>query len=125
MVPVGSWSFFSEIPSTQVGDALAHRQEGFIHCVSSDRLVGLSCSSVAQTEHEEVGELGLLSLEITEGRQDIVSHAEVAPHGKDLVLGAQVLGGDGSGGCLERKAKVSLEAVSVGRCSSFQGFCCG
>ena len=58
MVVVGSWSFLSGIVVSQVGYPLAHRQEGFINGISSDRLATLPMASVSEPEDEEVCELG-------------------------------------------------------------------
>ena len=51
----------SGIDATHVGHALAHGGEGFLHCISPDRVTGAAgASAVAVAEHEEVAELVLL-----------------------------------------------------------------
>ena len=76
---------------TQVGDPRPHRQEGFVHGFSADRVVGLASSTVAEGKDEDVGELVFLAADIRETIVDVESTAEVGPNTKDLVLGFSVL----------------------------------
>ena len=50
----------SRIRVTQVGDPLAHRQEGAANGVSSDRLALAADLPASDAEDEQVGELGFL-----------------------------------------------------------------
>ena len=56
MVFFASFQEFLGIFSTQVGDPLAHRQEGRAHAASFDGLSTPSRPAVSETEHEEVAE---------------------------------------------------------------------
>ena len=113
------------IPLTQVGDPLAHGQKGFVDCVSAHRVVGLSLSSEAQGEDEEVTDLVVLARERTEGSGLAVFLTELGPSAEDGVPGSSVLACSGLGGERERSAEISCEAVSGGKWSSRQGLACG
>jgi hypothetical protein len=90
----------------------------------SDSFTLLASFAIAESKDEEVAEL-LLGLQAIEGNGDSELLAEVAPDSKDFVGGLSSLGSVGSGGDLERSAEISLEAMSLGRCSSFHGLDCG
>ena len=60
MVLFASVRDLSGIFSTQVGDPLAHRQEGRAHAASFDGLSTTAGSAVSETKHEEVAELAWL-----------------------------------------------------------------
>ena len=85
--------------ATQLGDPLAHGEEGFSHCVSADRLVGAIAAPVAAAhgEGDEVTQseffrgLVIISNDITEGRIDPVLGAELAPVPKGAMFGGGVL----------------------------------
>ena len=91
MVSLGSLNRLSGIRATQVGEPLAHRQEGLIHCASSDAVAGLAAGSVAVGEGEHVAELVLLTADITEGRVFPAGLAESDPGVEDLAVGASSL----------------------------------
>lgn len=63
--------------------------------------------------------------DITEGNGPVLPLTELDPITEEAVLGAVVLGGVGCGGELESSSEISLELISLGRCSSFQGCDCG
>ena len=73
MVSFGARNFFAGIWLTQVGDPLAHRQEGCFHLISLNTLVALASLAVAVPEDQEVGELGFGVKDITEGWGDVVA----------------------------------------------------
>ena len=110
---------------TQVGDPRPHRQEGFVHCFSADRVVGLSASTVAEGKDEDVGELVFLAVDVNETGCNVEVVAEVGPDSEDLVLGSDVLGSVSGRGCLQSSAEISLEAASGCSWSSCQGCACG
>ena len=114
----------SGIRDAQVGDALAHGQEGCVHRVSPDRVVGGSKASVADPEDEEVVET-LLLVDSAEGRGDTDFFAELGPPAEVRVLRLAVLGSSGSAGALMSSAEVSEEAVLGSRVKSTQGLACG
>ena len=116
---------FSGIWLTQVGDPLCHGTECRSHCVSADRVVGATVAAVSESEDEEVGEASLIVRDITEGRGDAELLAEVVPEPEGAGSRPGGLGGDGVGRESQRNIEVSPELVSGGRCSSFQGRCCG
>ena len=89
-----------------------------------DRFTLLASFAIAHSEDQEVPKL-LLGLQAIEGNGDIELLAEVAPDAKDFAGGFSALGSVGNGGDLERSAEIRLEAVSLGRCSSFHGLDCG
>ena len=84
----------------------------------------LASFAVAESEDQEVAKF-LLGLQAIEGNGDVELLAEGAPDAKDLIAGLAALGSVGNGGDLERSAEIRLEAVSLGRCSSFHGLGCG
>ena len=90
MVAVGSRSLLSGIVLSQVGCPLAHRQEGFIDCVSSDRFATLPVASASEPEDEQAGELGFLIVDSVEGWADALLLAEFGPDAKCLALGGSV-----------------------------------
>ena len=90
----------------------------------SDSFTLLASFAVAESKDEEVAEL-LLRLQAIEGSGDSKLLAEVAPDTKDFVGRFSSFGSVGSGGDLERRAKISLEAMALGRCSSCHGLDCG
>ena len=107
-------NLLSWILSTQVGDPLAHCREGFGHCISTDRLTGLSVGSKSHGEDEEHVDL-VVRRGITEGRASANRGAEGGPLVEDLVAGFLVLRGSGASGERERSAEISLELVSLSR----------
>lgn len=115
----------SRIWFTQVGDPLAHRLEGGTNRARSDRLVLLASKFVSVGEDEEVAYFGLLVRQSGEGSGVAVLLAEGLPDAEDLGLSLDSFDGFGSSGELQRSAEISLELISVGRCSSFQGVGCG
>ena len=119
---------FARIALTQVGDALADGQEGFIHCASCDRLFGGSVESMAsvpESEDKEVGDFFFLSFDVAEGRMNFMLEAEACPRAEDLVFFGPGLRSSGFGGDFESSAEISLELASGGRWSSFHGVGCG
>jgi len=74
---------------------------------------------------EEVGEFGLLIVEVTEPRVATMGLAEVDPVGFDAASGAGGLADVGLPGDVERMIEISLEIVSGLARSSFQGLSCG
>ena len=110
---------------TQVGDPLCHGTECRSHCVSADRVLGGAVAPVAESEDKEVGKTSLIVRDITEGRGDAELLAEVAPEPKGTGTRAGGLGGDRAARESQRSIEVRPEIVSGGRCSSFQGRCCG
>lgn len=85
----------------------------------------MAAKSVSDGEDKEVGELGFLARDRTEGSGLAKVSAEVGPDSEDLVAGFLALGSGGFGGDLERKAEISCELLALGRCSSCQGLSCG
>ena len=117
----------SGIEETQVGEPLAHRQEGLVHRARLDRSSAGSGSlgAAAHAKDEQVAEL-------------IFAIGDAAERGVLAKFGAE--GGppsEGGGGTsaslldrglaceVERSAEISSEACSVDRCKSFQGAFCG
>ena len=125
MVPFFSLNLLAGIWLTQVGDPLPHRQNGVRDSASSDRLVLLTFSSVAESKDQDVGELGLLPLHVREVRMDGDGLAEGSPESEDLVTASVGLGSVGFVRDCQSIAEVSCEAVSGCRWSSFQGRGCG
>lgn len=95
------------IRCTQVGYPLAHCLEGFFDRTSADRFVFLSEHSVLESEDQQVGELGVVAADITEGNMAAVLLAEGVPDSEDLGLGVSTLGSTGIGGDVERNAESS------------------
>jgi hypothetical protein len=118
-------SLLAGIWLTQVGDPRPHRQEGFVHGFSADRVVGLSASAVAEGKDEDVRELVFLSVDVNEAGSDVEAVAEICPNAEDLILGSGVLGSVSGSGCLQSNAEISLEAASGCSWSSCQGRACG
>ena len=100
---------------THVGDPLADGREGLTHCIRSDRVVGLSGLSVAETVDQQVPELLLLPHDITEGNVAADGFAEVVPVSEDLGAGSLRLGGGSGGSDCERSAEISGELTGGGR----------
>ena len=61
MVFFASFSDLSGILSTQVGDPLAHCQEGLAHAASFDRLSTVPFLSVAYAKDKEVAQLRFMA----------------------------------------------------------------
>ena len=120
----GELTLLSGIQDVQVGDALAHGQKGFIHCVSSDRVVGGSKLSVADAEDEEVAQSFLLRAS-TEGRGHSKALAELGPLSKVGGLGLSILGSIGSAGVSTSNAEVNDKAILGGSRNSTQALSCG
>ena len=78
MVLVAADCDFAGIWCTQVGDPLAHCQEGVRHCASADRATGLAVGAIAHSEDEEVGEPDVLGY-IAEGVVHAMLVTEFAP----------------------------------------------
>ena len=117
---------FAGIADTQVGHPLPDCLERFTHGISPDRLTGAARpASVTEAEDEEVGELGLVTVDKSEGRVVAVVVAEEHPLGEMGVLGEAGLDCGGGSGRFERSAEISAEASSVGRTASRQGRGCG
>ena len=95
---------FSWIAFTQVGDALANGQKGFIHRLTSDRFAGLAGLSVTVGKYEHVGQLVVLVGDIMEGGVNGLLLAEGVPLAKDFVLAFAIFDGSGCGGDLQRRA---------------------
>ena len=125
MVSFGSRNLFSGIVDTQVGEPLAHRQWGFVHCVSSDRLVGGSVTSATQGEDEHVAQFVFLAGDSTEGGILPEFATMFAPLSERGAVGVPSLSNIGFAGLLQSKAEVSLEASSRVRWSRRQGSFCG
>ena len=120
----GAFAFLSGIRDVQVGDALAHGQKGFIHCVSSDRVVGGAELSVADAEDEEVAKPFFLR-DSTEGRGHSEEFTELGPPPEVGAFGLSILGSIGSAGASKSNAEVSEEAIFDGRRKSTQALSCG
>ena len=118
------FTFLSGIRDVQVGDALAHGQKGFIHCVSSDRVVGGSELSVADTKDKEVAR-PFFFWDSTEGRGHSEEFAELGPPPEVGGFGLSILGSVGSAGVSKSNAEVSEEAIFDGRRKSTQALSCG
>ncbi len=125
MVSLGSDMRLSGIWETQVGDPLAHRQQGFIHCASSHAFAGLATGAVAMGEDEEVADLVFLTRDSTEGRVLPVLVAEGDPGVEDLGIGPLSLACSGFVGKRQSSAEVKVELVSGERWSSRHGLSCG
>ena len=120
----GGLALLSGIRDVQVGDALAHGQKGFIHCVSSDRVVGGAKLSVADSEDKEVAQ-AFFFRDSTEGRGHSKEFAELAPPPEVGAFGLSILGSIGSAGVSKSNAEVSEEAIFDGRRKSTQALSCG
>ena len=118
------FTFLSGIRDVQVGDALAHGQKGFIHGVSSDRVVGGAELSVAHAEDEEVAK-PFFFRDSTEGRGHPEELAEAGPPSEVGGLSLSILGSVGSAGASKSNAEVSEEAILDGRRNSTQALSCG
>ena len=94
---LGCASFQAGIRVTQSGDALADGLESTSHCVSSDRVVGLALSSVAEAKDEEVGKSRFLTRDSTEAGVLSQAAGEVGPQVKDPLLCFVGLGSCGGG----------------------------
>jgi hypothetical protein len=88
IVSEGSVSFFSGIPATQVGDALAHRRKGLRDRITSIRLFGgAGAMPIAEPEDEEVAELVRPTRDISEGSGVMVFLTEGGPDPEEGVCG--------------------------------------
>jgi hypothetical protein len=125
MVPQSSRNFFLGIWLTHVGYPLPHRQKGILDRIRSDRFVFLSFVAETDSKDDEVGELMLLSGDVSEVRTFSDGVAEGAPLSEDFAAPGFCLGGVGGGCDLQSRAEIRVEAVSDLRVSSFQGCCCG
>ena len=85
LVSVSKWE--AGIWLTQVGNPLAHCQEGILYRVSSDRFAGLAGLAVAVGEDEQVADLGFRVGDRTETRGGSVGGTEGGPEGKDSLPG--------------------------------------
>ena len=117
-------ALLSGIQDVQVGDALAHGQKGFIHCVSSDRVVGGAELSVADAEDKEVAKPFFLQ-DSTEGRGHSEELTELGPPPEVGGFGLLIPGSIGSAGASKSNAEVSEEAIFESRHKSTQAFSCG
>ena len=98
---------------TQVGDPLAHRQQGVRDCASAQRLAGFAgFSAQAQGEDEQVAELDFRVLHGGERWAKTEGATEVGPITEDLVSGFGSFARVGFRGDLMSKAEVSLEDIS-------------
>jgi len=122
-----SWFGLEEawIRDTQVGDPLAHCLKGGTNRAIAYRSVLLASLSVAEAEDKEVGNFPFLSMDVTEGRGMSEVLAEAGPDAEDLGLGLDAFGSLGNRGVLESNAEFSIELISSGRVSIFQGSGCG
>jgi hypothetical protein len=109
IVSEGSVSFLSGIASTHVGDPLAHRLEGFLDRITSDRLFGAWGVAVAQSEDHEVAQLVGATRDVREIRGVAVLLAEGGPSAEEGIVGFACLSGSGLGGVLQSSAEISLE----------------
>ena len=116
----------SGIEETQVGEPLAHRQEGFVHRARLDRSRAGSTSSgaTAHAEDEQVAELVFASGDAAESGVVAQLFAESGPPSEGGGGAPASLLDRGLAGEVERSAEISSEACSVGRCKSFQGASC-
>ena len=95
--------------------SVAHRQQGVRNGVSSDRLVGGPCGSVAVAEDEEVAELcflvepSVVKADMTEGNGDAELFAELGPPGEVVVVGTVVVD------CVRSQCEVSKQVNCVTR----------
>ena len=123
LVSVSKWE--AGIWLTQVGNPLAHCQEGVLYRVSSDRFAGLAGLAIAVGKDEEVADLGFRVGDRTETRGGSVGGTEVGPDGEDTLPGGIGLAGGGLGGDCESSAEVRLEIEADGSWSRRQGPTCG
>jgi hypothetical protein len=89
-----------------------------------DRFVFLSFVAEPDSKDNEVGELMLLSGDVSEVRTFSNGVAEGAPLSADFAAPGFCLGGVGGGCDLQSRAEIRVKAVSGLRVSSFQGCCC-
>ena len=112
---------------TQCGDALAHSQEGVLHCASSDRFAGLvgNAASESGPEHEEVAESAFGVGDVTQARVLAEIGAEGGPVLEDADPALASFGDKSGVRGLQRSAEISSEAISGRRACCFQGVCNG
>ena len=117
----------SGIEETQVGEPLAHRQEGLVHRARLDRSSAGSGSlgAVAHAEDEQVAELVFAIRDVAEGGVMAKFCAEGGPAPEGGGSASASLLDRGFAGEVERSAEISSEACSFVRCKSFQGASCG
>ena len=115
------------IEETQVGEPLAHRQEGLVHRARLDRSRAGSGSlgAVAHAKDEQVAELVFAIWDVAEGGVMAKFFAEGSPAPEGGGSAPASLLDRGLACEVERSAEISSEACSFFRCKSFQGTSCG
>ena len=125
MVFFASFQEFSGIFATQVGDPLAHHQEGRAHAASFDGVSTASRPAVSEAENEEVADFRFRVHHFPQGWVDLEVVAEFGPEFEDSVALFRRFGCVDCGGERQRSAKVSEEIHCSGTSNSVQGFSCG
>ena len=86
--------------------------EGFVHCVSSYRVVGGSFASVSESVDQKVAQRCLRVGGMTEGNGDSDGVAEGDPASKVRAFLLSVSAGVGLSGDVESSMEVSVESTS-------------